>query len=31
VVNMSPADHVGLDQRSRVMVRIQEGTWKLAP
>ena len=29
VYNMSPQDHVGLDQRSRVMVRIENGTWKL--
>ncbi|MGE5472041.1 MAG: ABC transporter substrate-binding protein [Bacteroidota bacterium] len=30
VFNMSPADHLGLDQRARVMVTIQEGGWKLA-
>lgn len=30
VVNMSPTDHVGLDQRSRVMVQIRNGGWKLA-
>jgi branched-chain amino acid transport system substrate-binding protein len=29
VYNMSASDHVGLDQRSRVMVRIENGTWKL--
>jgi branched-chain amino acid transport system substrate-binding protein len=29
VYNMSAQDHVGLDQRSRVMVRIENGTWKL--
>lgn len=29
VYNMSSNDHVGLDQRSRVMVRIVNGTWKL--
>lgn len=29
VYNMSANDHVGLDQRSRVMVRIVNGTWKL--
>lgn len=29
VYNMSPTDHLGLDQRSRVMVRIQDGAWKL--
>jgi branched-chain amino acid transport system substrate-binding protein len=30
VVNMSPTDHVGLDQRSRVMVQIHDGGWRLA-
>lgn len=30
VFNTSPTDHLGLDQRARVMVRIQDGTWKLA-
>lgn len=29
VFNMSAADHVGLDQRSRVMVTIENGTWRL--
>ncbi len=29
VFNMSPDDHNGLDQRARVMVRIEKGTWKL--
>jgi branched-chain amino acid transport system substrate-binding protein len=29
VYNMSAQDHVGLDQRSRVMVMIEQGTWKL--
>ena len=29
VYNMSAQDHVGLDQRSRVMVRIENGNWKL--
>lgn len=28
VYNMSPTDHIGLDQRSRVMVRIEKGIWK---
>src|SRR5690606_146552 len=28
--NMSPTDHLGLDQRARVMVQIQGGAWKLA-
>lgn len=27
VVNMSPQDHVGLDQRSRVMAKIDGGKW----
>jgi branched-chain amino acid transport system substrate-binding protein len=31
VVNMTPEDHVGLDHRSRVMVRIRNGTWQLVP
>ena len=30
IFNMSPNDHLGLDQRSRVMVQIQSGTWKLS-
>jgi len=30
VFSMSPTDHNGLDARSRVMVRIENGTWKLA-
>ncbi len=30
VFNMSAQDHVGLDQRSRVMVKIENGSWKLA-
>jgi branched-chain amino acid transport system substrate-binding protein len=29
VFNMSPTDHLGLDQRARVMVQIQNGNWKL--
>ena len=29
IFNMSPTDHLGLDQRSRVMVEIQNGGWKL--
>ena len=28
VVNMSPTDHVGLDQRSRVMAKIENNRWK---
>ncbi|TFZ08966.1 ABC transporter substrate-binding protein [Ramlibacter humi] len=30
VMNMSKTDHMGFDQRARVMVVIQNGTWKLA-
>jgi hypothetical protein len=30
VVNMSPTDHVGFDQRSPVMVQIHDGGWRLA-
>ncbi|HXE37824.1 MAG TPA: ABC transporter substrate-binding protein [Azonexus sp.] len=30
VYNMSATDHLGLDQRARVMVSVQEGAWKLA-
>lgn len=30
IVNMSPTDHLGLDQRARVMVQIVDGKWKLA-
>jgi branched-chain amino acid transport system substrate-binding protein len=29
VVNMGPTDHLGLDQRARVMVQIANGKWKL--
>jgi len=29
VFNMSPQDHLGFDQRARVMVKIEGGTWKL--
>ena len=31
VANMTPQDHNGFDQRARVMVTIQDGTWKLLP
>jgi len=31
IFNMSPTDHLGLDQRARVMVRIENGTWKIQP
>jgi len=30
VFNMSASDHLGLDQRARVMVTVQEGAWKLS-
>jgi len=30
IFNMSPTDHLGFDQRARVMVQIVNGTWKLA-
>jgi branched-chain amino acid transport system substrate-binding protein len=29
IVNMSPTDHLGFDQRARVMVTIENGAWKL--
>jgi branched-chain amino acid transport system substrate-binding protein len=29
IMTMSPTDHLGLDQRSRVMVQIVDGKWKL--
>jgi branched-chain amino acid transport system substrate-binding protein len=29
VFNMSPQDHLGFDQRARVMVTVQDGGWKL--
>ena len=29
IFNMSPTDHLGLDQRARVMVKIDGGKWKL--
>ena len=31
VVNMSKTDHLGLDSRARVMVRVQNGKWVLQP
>jgi branched-chain amino acid transport system substrate-binding protein len=31
IFNMSPTDHLGLDQRARVMVRIEKGSWKYQP
>ncbi|MCL4747887.1 MAG: ABC transporter substrate-binding protein [Burkholderiaceae bacterium] len=29
VYNMSPANHNGLDERGRVLVRVQDGAWRL--
>ena len=31
IFNMSATDHLGLDQRARVMVRIENGAWKYQP
>ena len=31
VFNMTAADHLGLDQRARVMVKIENGAWKYQP
>lgn len=31
IFSMSPTDHLGLDQRARVMVKIENGTWKYQP
>ncbi|MBL8302930.1 MAG: ABC transporter substrate-binding protein [Ideonella sp.] len=31
VFNMSPTDHLGFDQRARVMVKIENGRWRLQP
>ena len=31
IFNLSPTDHLGLDQRGRVMVKIENGTWKYQP
>ena len=31
VYNMSPKDHNGVDARSQVLVKIENGTWKLQP
>jgi branched-chain amino acid transport system substrate-binding protein len=30
IFNMSPNDHLGLDQRAAVMVQIKDGAWQLA-
>ena len=29
IVNMSPQDHLGFDQRARVMVKVENGAWTL--
>ncbi|MDD0810668.1 ABC transporter substrate-binding protein [Curvibacter sp. RS43] len=31
IFNLSPTDHLGLDQRGRVMVKVEGGTWKYQP
>ncbi len=31
IFSMSPTDHLGLDQRARVMVKIKNGAWKYQP
>ena len=31
VFNMSATDHLGLDERARVMVQISNGAWKYQP
>jgi branched-chain amino acid transport system substrate-binding protein len=31
LVNMSATDHIGLDQRARVMVEISDGKWVYQP
>jgi len=31
IFNMSENDHLGLDQRARVMVKIENGAWKYVP
>jgi branched-chain amino acid transport system substrate-binding protein len=31
IANTTPEDHNGFDERARVMVTIQDGTWKLQP
>jgi branched-chain amino acid transport system substrate-binding protein len=30
IFNMSPKDHLGLDQRAAVMVQVVNGEWKIA-
>lgn len=31
VYNYSPTNHAGLDQRSRVLIKVENGQWKLMP
>jgi branched-chain amino acid transport system substrate-binding protein len=31
IFSMTPTDHLGLDQRARVMVKIENGAWKYQP
>lgn len=31
VINLSPADHMGLDQRAAVIAQARNGLWRLAP
>ncbi len=31
IFTMSPNDHLGLDQRARVMVKVENGAWKYQP
>jgi branched-chain amino acid transport system substrate-binding protein len=31
IFNMSPTDHLGLDQRARVLVKVESGKWKYQP
>jgi branched-chain amino acid transport system substrate-binding protein len=31
IFNMSPTDHLGLDQRARVIVKVENGAWKYQP
>ncbi len=31
IFNMSPTDHLGLDQRARVLVKVEGGKWKYQP
>ena len=31
VYNMTPTDHAGVDERARVLVKIENGDWKLMP